>query len=88
MVGLFAVSEMLAQIGEPDWVKAEKRDTRLKLPGLGLTRPPSNAPGRGREHRVERLGKRRERRVADRLHGGLDRGREPLAALRRELAGL
>jgi putative tricarboxylic transport membrane protein len=38
MVGLFAVSEMLVQIGEPGWGKAEKRDTRLKLPSFGLQR--------------------------------------------------
>jgi putative tricarboxylic transport membrane protein len=43
MVGLFAVSEMLVQVGESDWVKAEKRDTRLKLPGLGLMRRLSRA---------------------------------------------
>jgi putative tricarboxylic transport membrane protein len=38
MVGLFAVSEMLVQIGEPAWARAEKRDTRLKLPGLAMQR--------------------------------------------------
>ena len=38
MVGLFAVSEMLMQIGEPAWARAEKRDTRLKLPSLGKQR--------------------------------------------------
>lgn len=43
MVGLFAVSEMLVQVGEPDWVKAEKRDTRLKLPSFGMMRRLSRA---------------------------------------------
>jgi putative tricarboxylic transport membrane protein len=38
MVGLFAVSEMLVQIGEPAWARAEKRDTRLKLPSFGMQR--------------------------------------------------
>ncbi len=33
MVGLFAVSELLVQVSEPDWAKADARDTRLKLPG-------------------------------------------------------
>jgi putative tricarboxylic transport membrane protein len=33
MVGLFAVSELLVQVSEPDWAKASARDTRLKLPG-------------------------------------------------------
>lgn len=32
MVGLFAVSELLIQVSEPDWAKADARDTRLKLP--------------------------------------------------------
>lgn len=32
MVGLFAVSEILAQILEPEWAKVSGRDTRLKLP--------------------------------------------------------
>lgn len=38
MVGLFAVAEMLVQIGEPPWARAEARDTRLKLPGLAMMR--------------------------------------------------
>jgi putative tricarboxylic transport membrane protein len=38
MVGLFAVTEMLVQIGEPAWARAEKRDTRLVLPGLAMMR--------------------------------------------------
>jgi putative tricarboxylic transport membrane protein len=38
MVGLFAVAEMLVQIGEPPWAKAEARDTRLKLPSFGMMR--------------------------------------------------
>ena len=33
MVGLFAVSELLIQVGQPDWAKASARDTRMKLPG-------------------------------------------------------
>ncbi len=32
MVGLFAVSELLRQVSEPDWAKASARNTRLKLP--------------------------------------------------------
>jgi putative tricarboxylic transport membrane protein len=32
MVGLFAVSEMLVQIGEPPWARADARQARLKLP--------------------------------------------------------
>jgi putative tricarboxylic transport membrane protein len=47
MVGLFAVSEMLVQVGEPGWAKAEKRDTRLKLPSLGLMRRLSRAQAIG-----------------------------------------
>ena len=38
MVGLFAVTEMLVQVGEPDWERMEKRDTRLRLPGLAMSR--------------------------------------------------
>ena len=33
MVCLFAVSELMVQVGEPPWAKANARDTRLKLPG-------------------------------------------------------
>lgn len=49
MVGLFAVAEMLVQIGEPDWEKAEARDARLKLPSLALFRRllPAQAIGCG-----------------------------------------
>lgn len=36
MVGLFAVSEILIQVSEPDWEKASARDTRLKLPGWAI----------------------------------------------------
>ncbi|MCC6466762.1 MAG: tripartite tricarboxylate transporter permease [Alphaproteobacteria bacterium] len=32
MVGLFAVSEVMLQVNEPDWAKASIRDTRLKMP--------------------------------------------------------
>ncbi|GAB3763357.1 tripartite tricarboxylate transporter permease [Ramlibacter monticola] len=32
MVGLFAVSEMLVQVSEPPWARADARNTRLKLP--------------------------------------------------------
>ena len=38
MVGLFAVSEMMVQIAEPPWAKADKRDTRLVLPNLAMWR--------------------------------------------------
>ncbi|MBM3548725.1 MAG: hypothetical protein FJX54_17405 [Alphaproteobacteria bacterium] len=38
MVGLFAVAEMLEQISAPAWNKADRRDTRLKLPGLAVWR--------------------------------------------------
>jgi putative tricarboxylic transport membrane protein len=49
MVGLFAVAEMLVQIGEPPWAKAEARDTRLRLPGLAMLRRllPAQAIGCG-----------------------------------------
>src|SRR5690606_14862160 len=49
MVGMFAVAEMLVQIGEPDWQKAEARDARLKLPSLALFRRllPAQAIGCG-----------------------------------------
>jgi putative tricarboxylic transport membrane protein len=36
MVGLFAVSEMLVQIGEPPWAKADGANTRLKLPNWAM----------------------------------------------------
>ena len=65
MVGLFAVTEMMIQITEPPWAKAERRDTRLKLPSLALWRrlwkPQADRlyhrhgrgchAGRGRHHR-------------------------------------
>jgi putative tricarboxylic transport membrane protein len=38
MVGLFAVTEMLVQIGEPPWAKADAKGTRLKLPGFAMQR--------------------------------------------------
>ncbi|MBT9476133.1 tripartite tricarboxylate transporter permease [Polaromonas sp.] len=38
MVGLFAVTEMLVQIGEPAWAKAIKSQARLKLPNLAMSR--------------------------------------------------
>ncbi|MSP48700.1 MAG: hypothetical protein EXQ95_05165 [Alphaproteobacteria bacterium] len=38
MVGLFAVTEMLSQISAPAWDKANRRDTRLKLPSLSMWR--------------------------------------------------
>lgn len=38
MVGLFAVTEMLVQIGEPAWVKAIKSQARLKLPNLAMSK--------------------------------------------------
>jgi putative tricarboxylic transport membrane protein len=36
MVGLFAVSELLIQVAEPEWDKASARDTRLRFPGWQL----------------------------------------------------
>ena len=36
MVGLFAVTEMLIQIGEPEWAKAGKSDAKLKLPNWAM----------------------------------------------------
>jgi putative tricarboxylic transport membrane protein len=49
MVGLFAVAEMLVQIGEPEWAKVEARDTRLKLPSPAMFRRllPAQAIGCG-----------------------------------------
>lgn len=38
MVGLFAVTEMLVQIGEPDWAKADKVTSRLKLPDWAMSK--------------------------------------------------
>ena len=38
MVGLFAVTEMLVQIGEPAWAKADKISSRLKLPDWAMTK--------------------------------------------------
>ena len=38
MVGLFAVTEMLVQIGEPAWVKAFKSEARLKLPNWAMSK--------------------------------------------------
>ncbi|HVJ72720.1 MAG TPA: tripartite tricarboxylate transporter permease [Casimicrobiaceae bacterium] len=36
MVGLFAVSEMLVQVVEPEWKKVTRGDARLRLPGWAL----------------------------------------------------
>jgi putative tricarboxylic transport membrane protein len=36
MVGLFAVSEILIQVAEPEWDKASARDTRLRFPDWKL----------------------------------------------------
>ena len=36
MVGLFAVTEMLVQIGEPAWAKADAANARLKLPDWAM----------------------------------------------------
>ena len=47
MVGLFAVSEMMVQIAEPPWAKADKKDTRLVLPGLAMWRRLWKAVGIG-----------------------------------------
>ena len=38
MVGLFAVTEMLVQIGEPAWAKAVKSEARLKLPNWAMSK--------------------------------------------------
>jgi putative tricarboxylic transport membrane protein len=38
MVGLFAVTEMLVQIGEPSWAKADKVSSRLKLPNWAMSK--------------------------------------------------
>jgi putative tricarboxylic transport membrane protein len=38
MVGLFAVTEMLVQITEPPWAKADKGEARLKLPNWALSK--------------------------------------------------
>ena len=38
MVGLFAVTEMLVQITEPPWAKANKSEARLKLPGWAMSK--------------------------------------------------
>lgn len=38
MVGLFAVTEMLVQITEPDWAKAVKSQARLKLPNRAMSK--------------------------------------------------
>jgi putative tricarboxylic transport membrane protein len=38
MVGLFAVTEMLVQITEPDWAKAVKSQARLKLPNWAMSK--------------------------------------------------
>ena len=38
MVGLFAVTEMLVQINEPDWAKAVKSEAKLKLPNWALSK--------------------------------------------------
>ncbi|MFZ2651941.1 MAG: tripartite tricarboxylate transporter permease [Burkholderiaceae bacterium] len=38
MVGLFAVTEMLVQIGEPAWAKAVQSQARLKLPNWAMSK--------------------------------------------------
>ena len=38
MVGLFAVTEMLVQITEPAWAKANHSEARLKLPGWAMSK--------------------------------------------------
>ena len=38
MVGLFAVTEMLVQITEPPWAKANQGEARLKLPNWALSK--------------------------------------------------
>jgi len=36
MLGLFAVTELMVQVIEPDWLKAEAAGARLKLPGWAM----------------------------------------------------
>ena len=38
MVGLFAVTEMLVQIGEPPWAKGGQTSTKLKLPDWAMSK--------------------------------------------------
>ena len=38
MVGLFAVTEMLVQITEPEWAKANKGEAKLKLPNWTMSK--------------------------------------------------
>jgi putative tricarboxylic transport membrane protein len=38
MVGLFAVTEMLVQIGEPPWAHGSSASTKLKLPNWAMTK--------------------------------------------------
>jgi putative tricarboxylic transport membrane protein len=38
MVGLFAVTEMLVQIGEPPWARGGNASTRLKLPNWAMSK--------------------------------------------------
>ena len=38
MVGLFAVTEMLVQITEPPWAKANKSEAKLKLPNWAMSK--------------------------------------------------
>ena len=38
MVGLFAVTEMLVQIGEPPWARGNSGSTRLKLPNWAMSK--------------------------------------------------
>ena len=38
MVGLFAVTEMLVQIGEPPWARGNTGSTRLKLPNWAMSK--------------------------------------------------
>src|SRR4029453_1907254 len=56
MIGLFAVTEMLVQIGEPPWAKADAASARLKLPDLKmmkrLAKPTATGSGIGRAEGV------------------------------------
>ncbi|MEO6408927.1 MAG: tripartite tricarboxylate transporter permease [Burkholderiaceae bacterium] len=38
MVGLFAVTEMLVQIGEPSWAQAVRSEAKLKLPNWAMSK--------------------------------------------------
>ncbi len=45
MIGLFAVTEMLVQIGEPPWAKASAAEARLRLPNWAMMKRLFEADG-------------------------------------------